>query len=524
VTLASVAALTTDGSGLFQNLDLTFGAERTGIVGANGVGKSTLLGLIEGRLQPSEGTVSTRGHIWSLRQQVAPAKGTSLPDLLGVGPEWSIIQRVLDGSASEEDLDLADWTLEMRVGQALSEVGLDQLGLGSNPEHLSGGERTRVALAGLLLSAPDIVLLDEPTNHLDQQGRAMVANLLRQWESCMLVVSHDRDLLMQVDRIVELSASGARIYGGNYELYQDIRLAEREAAHAQLAHARKALDQAAALAQTNREKRERRDSAGKRAGDKGGMPKILLGARKSAAQQSTGKQLAVSQKLIEERQNDLEVAERSVERVRAAEFEITPTGLSAGREIASANQATVCLDGQSLLAPVSFHWQGPVRVAVTGPNGAGKTTLLRLLSGGVSVSGGEFKVTTAPVLLDQNVSLLRDDETVRDAWMRLNPQGTVQQAQAALARFLFRNTAALRVVGTLSGGERLRAALACVLGGVQPARFLLLDEPTNHLDLPSIEAVETALSDYDGALVVVSHDRQFLEAIGIEEFVGLGPV
>ncbi|MEG1453495.1 ATP-binding cassette domain-containing protein, partial [Brevundimonas sp.] len=126
-------------------------------------------------------------------------------------------------------------------------------------------------------------------------------------------------------------------------------------------------------------------------------------------------------------------------------------------------------------------------------------------------------------VLDQDVSLLHPDETVSDAWLRLNPGSTPQQAQAALAGFLFRNTAAMKRVGELSGGERLRAGLACVLGGEKPARYLLLDEPTNHLDIPSVEAIETALADYDGVLVVISHDRRFLEAIGIEQVWDLTP-
>ena len=155
---------------------------------------------------------------------------------------------------------------------------------------------------------------------------------------------------------------------------------------------------------------------------------------------------------------------------------------------------------------------GPERIAVTGPNGAGKTTLLKRIA-------GQALVETA--LLDQHAAMLKPDETLLETYRRINPEATPNQAQAALARFLFRNTAARRVAGTLSGGERLRAAMACVMTGARPPRLLLLDEPTNHLDLDSIEAVEAALRAYDGALVVVSHDQDFLDAIGVDRRIAL---
>lgn len=524
MTLASIVVRTTNGSTLFQNLDLSFGAERTGLVGANGAGKSTLLGLIAGTVSPTEGRVRSQGRVWSLNQQISHALDCRMVDLLGVGQAWDRVSRILNGQGSDDDLAAADWSLEAHADQALARVGMSDVSIDADSASLSGGERTRVCLAAMIMAQPDIVLLDEPTNHLDRDGRAFVSNLVREWGGCMIVASHDRDLLMQMDRIVELSQLGARVYGGNYSLYRQRKDTEQEAAEAQLAHAQKSLEQASALAQANREKRERRDSAGQRVADKGDMPKLLLGLRKSAAQKSTGKQVAISQKLVDARKSELSAAQDAIECIRTADMQLGTTGLASGREVARAENVSVRIDGACLLKPVRFHWRGPVRVAITGPNGSGKSTLLKLLAGDLRPSSGELDVSVRPVVLDQNVSLLRDNETLRDAWLRLNPEGTVQQAQAALARFLFRNTSALRTVGSLSGGERLRAGLACVLGGTNPAQLLLLDEPTNHLDLASIEAVEQALSDYDGALVVVSHDQNFLEAIGITEEIDLsGP-
>ncbi|MNS29416.1 ABC transporter ATP-binding protein uup [compost metagenome] len=160
-------------------------------------------------------------------------------------------------------------------------------------------------------------------------------------------------------------------------------------------------------------------------------------------------------------------------------------------------------------------------MAITGPNGAGKTTLLKLISGELEPMAGRIERPVTAALLDQTAAILKPEETLIEAWRRLNLEGTPNDAHAALARFLFRNTAAHRTVGTLSGGERLRAALACVMTGVKSPQLLVLDEPTNHLDLDSIAAIEAALAAYDGALVIVTHDRDFMDNVGVDREVRL---
>jgi ATPase subunit of ABC transporter with duplicated ATPase domains len=165
---------------------------------------------------------------------------------------------------------------------------------------------------------------------------------------------------------------------------------------------------------------------------------------------------------------------------------------------------------------------GPERVAITGPNGVGKTTLWGLVTGALSPLSGSVRITPRHVLLDQQVGLLDPAETIRENYLRLNPGDGENAARAALARFMFRNDAALKPVGQLSGGEMLRAGLACTIGSGKPPELLILDEPTNHLDIHAIAAVEAGLKAYDGALLVVSHDRAFLESIGITRELVLG--
>lgn len=515
--LVSTGVRAPDGGALFQNLNASFGSERVGLAGANGIGKTTLLDLIASQRVPDEGHVAVDGRVWRLEQQLTPDEGATVADAWGVAGDLAILARVLGGDASDEDLDNADWTLESRLEAALARVGLK----GNEPQRLlstlSGGERTRVALAGMILVAPDVVLLDEPTNHLDADGRAAVAELVASWEGCLIVASHDRDLLRHMDRIVELRADGLASYGGNYDAYRAQRDLERAALEARLDHSRKALEDAKAQAQQTYERTEQRASAGKKASARGDIPKMLLGLRKSAAQQSGGSAKVHAQKIVHSRAADFVEAEAAARQQREASVRIAPTGLAAGRDVARLDNVVVRREGVSVLSVSSLHLRGPMRLGVTGLNGAGKSTLLGVLSGRVRPDEGTVVLSETAAYLDQDVSLLHEQETVRDAWLRLNPDNTVQDAQAALAGFLFRNTSALKRIGELSGGERLRAGLACVLGGKRPARLLLLDEPTNHLDLPSIAAVEEALCAYDGTLVVVSHDRSFLQAINLED-------
>jgi len=192
---------------------------------------------------------------------------------------------------------------------------------------------------------------------------------------------------------------------------------------------------------------------------------------------------------------------------------VPPTGLPASRAVLQIDGVTAGYQDRAVIRDFSLPLTGPERVAITGPNGTGKTTLLKLITGRIQPWAGKVRVTDRYALLDQSVSLLDPALSIRDNFRRLHPRSDENSCRAALARFMFRADAALQPVSTLSGGQMLRAGLACVLGGDAPPELLILDEPTNHLDIDSIEAVEAGLRAYDGALLVVSHDEAFLEAI-----------
>ncbi len=514
VILTSVAYATPDGTRLFSDLDLTFGPKRTGLVGRNGTGKTTILRLVSGELQPLSGRISKPDRVGMLRQLVQVEDGT-VADQFGIRDDLARLNRVETGTGSDEDVLEADWTLPSRMATALDTVGLDL-----EPDRplatLSGGQRTRVQLAALLFADPDMILLDEPTNNLDSEGRAAVAEMLRKWRGGAIVVSHDRALLREMDAIVELTTLGARTYGGNWDAYDERKATELAAAEHRLDHAERTLKETERKAQQQRERQEQRNAAGKKMAARGGIPKIILGGMKRKAEVTTGAKAQLADRLTAGAEADAAAARAEIEILTPLSVTLMPTDLPAGRTVLEASGLFGGPDGQGIIKGVDVKVVGPERVAITGPNGSGKTTLLRLLTGALTPTDGTVRITPKHAMLDQQVSLLDPALSIRDNFKRLNPAATENDCRAALARMMFRADAALQIAGSLSGGEMLRAALATTIGSDTPPELLILDEPTNHLDIHAIAAVEAGLRQYDGALLVVSHDRDFLEAIGVE--------
>jgi ATPase subunit of ABC transporter with duplicated ATPase domains len=515
IVLSGLAWSTPDGRPLFSQLDLSFGADRTGLVGRNGVGKTTLLKLVCGTLRPPVGTISVAGTLGILSQSVQDAPGETVADLFGATEGLALLQRAEQGTASADELAGADWTLESRLTAALDRLGLDA-GAGTPLATLSGGQRTRMALAALVFAEPDFILLDEPTNNLDRAGRASVIDLLAGWRAGAIVVSHDRELLETMDAIVELSPLGATRYGGNWSHYRERKAAALAAARHDLADAEKRVDALARRAQVNAERKARKDGAGQRKRARGDIPRIQLNTMKDRSEASGGEAARLAERRRTQALDDAAAARERIEVLQPLSVMLPPTGLPAARTVLRVEAASVGFKaGQPVLRDLSFAITGPERVAVTGANGSGKTTLLSLLTGRLAPWAGKVQVMVPFALLDQKIELLDRTLSIRDNFHRLHPGTDENGCRAALARFMFRADAALQTVESLSGGQMLRAGLACVLAGPAPPSLLLLDEPTNHLDIGSIEAVEAGLCAYDGALLVVSHDEAFLDAIGI---------
>jgi len=520
VTLTSICLSTPDSRPLFEGLTLSIGREVTGLVGRNGCGKSTLLDVIAGDAAPAGGGMQRAGSVGRLVQ--LPDAGLSVGAALDVAAGLARLARLAAGEGSVADAAEADWTLEARLDTALTQTGLPGLDLTRTLDTLSGGERTRVMLARLVLAAPDVLLLDEPTNNLDADGRAAIADLLETWRGGVVVASHDRALLERVDRIVELSPVGVTVFGGGWCDFAAAREASRERAEAELDRASGELKRAEREAQAAREKQDRRDKRGKAARAKGDAPKMLLDARADRAEATRARGGDVAARLVGEGREALATARAQVAIETPLHIDLPVTGLPAGRDLLSLRGVVMTRGGRRLFGPLDLDVRGPERIAVRGANGAGKTTLLRAIMGEVTPEAGEVRRLTERIaMLDQHVSLLAEGDSVLENLRRLNPDLSENAGRAALARFGFRSGAALQPAGTLSGGERLRAGMACVFARAEAPWLLVLDEPTNHLDLPAVELLEAALSGFDGALIVVSHDDAFLEAIGVSRAVRL---
>jgi ATPase subunit of ABC transporter with duplicated ATPase domains len=513
ITLSNLAWSTPDGRPVLANLDLSFGSERTGLVGRNGAGKSTLLKLIAGDLPPQAGDVSITGTLGMLRQTVQADPRETVADLFGVAEALALLRRAELGDADADALAHADWTLEARMAAALDRLSL-QAGPQTPLSMLSGGQRTRIGLAALVFNEPDFILLDEPTNSLDREGRRAVIDLLAAWRGGAIVVSHDRELLETLDAIVELGGLGATRYGGNFSHYRERKALELAAAQHDLANADKRVAEIAERAQATAERKARKDRVGQRKRAKGDIPRIQLNTLRNRSEATSASNARLAERRRAQALDDAAAARERIEVLQPLTVAVPSTELPAGRTVLRIEAASVGYDDRPVIRDLSFTITGPERIAVTGPNGSGKTTLLALLTGRLVPWTGTVRLMTAWAMLDQQVGLLDPSASIRDNFRRLNPDADENACRASLARFMFRADAALQTVGSLSGGQLLRAGLASVLG-VAPPPLLILDEPTNNLDLDSIAAVEAGLRAYDGALLVVSHDEAFLEAIGI---------
>lgn len=514
IVISGLSASTPDGTSLFTNLNFQFGRERYGLIGRNGVGKTTLLNLITGTELPKDGKVQVAGSLGVLSQNPAAYGGQRIADVFQAGAAIDAYHCALSGHATAEMLEVIDWELPEKIEAALLKQGIaaDPRMLVSD---LSGGQQTRVGLAALAYMAPDILLLDEPTNNLDREGREAVLAMMAGWQGGAIIVSHDRELLDVMDVIADLTTLGISRFQGNYSAYQSYKAGMLEAAAGELAHAERNLTQQRQKAQQAAERKARKDGSGKRARSRNDQPKILADAAQGRSEASAGANAQLRHHRLEQANKAVVQARHQIEILQPVTMHIGDVDLPADKVVLTVEQLE---GGYAANAPIIRNFNlkmiGPERVVLAGPNGAGKTTLLNLIAGRIPLTSGTVTHGVKFALLDQRVDMLDDKATIIENFKRLHPLADENEGRAALARFMFRGDNALKKAGVLSGGERLRAGLACVLGGSNPPALLILDEPTNHLDLDAVEALEAALSVYQGAILAVSHDRRFLEAIG----------
>jgi ATPase subunit of ABC transporter with duplicated ATPase domains len=515
-----------DDTVVFTDLSTSFVTGRTGLVAPNGAGKSTLLRLIAGELRPTAGTVSVTGALGYLPQTLPLAAELTVAEVLGVAPVIAALNALAAGDASEAVFTAIgdDWDVEERARAQLDRLGLAHVGLDRRLETLSGGEIVSLGLAAQLLRRPDVLLLDEPTNNLDADARHSLYAALDDFGGTLLLVSHDRVLLDRMDRIAELSRGEIIYYGGSFTAYREAVRLEQQAAENDLRNAEQQLKREKRQMQEARERAAKRSSTAARNIADAGLPKIIAGARKRRAQESAGKADDVHAKRVGDARARVDEAERSLRDDDAIALDLPDTTVPAGRNLFTGHGLRVTKGGRELFAGngIDLSLRGPERVALTGPNGAGKSTLLRIVAGSDEPDAGSVqRAGGRTAYISQRLDLLDDDLSVADNLARSAPEMTVTRSRHLLAQFLFRGERIHLPVSALSGGERLRATLACVLYAEPAPQLLLLDEPTNNLDLVSVGQLEAALNAYQGAFVVVSHDERFLAEIGVDRWLRL---
>ncbi len=515
-----------DETPVFHDLSFTVTGGLTGLVAPNGSGKSTLLKLIAGQLGPSTGSLVVQGTLGYLSQSLPLTTDLTVAEVLGIAPVITALDAVESGDVTEEHFATIgdDWDIEERTRAQLDRLGLGALDLDRELSTLSGGQIVSLGLAAQLLKRPDVLLLDEPTNNLDLEARHKLYDVLSDFHGCLLLVSHDRALLDRMERIADLTDGELRLYGGNFSAYEEAVRVERESAEKNVRNAEQELKREKREMQQARERAERRQSNAARNLKSAGLPRIFAGTMKRGAQESAGRAGQMHASRVGEAKARLDEAGRALRDEQRLTLELPGTQVPAGRTLFLGTGMQVHHDGAAVFADggVDLAIRGPERIALSGPNGAGKTTLLRLVGGELAPDGGEISRHDGRVAyLSQRLDLLDLERTVAENFAVFAPERPEAERMNLLARFLFRGPRAHLPVGVLSGGERLRATLACVLCAEPAPQLLLLDEPTNNLDLVGVGQLESALDSYQGAFVVISHDERFLSEAKVDRWLRL---
>ncbi|MGW6694241.1 ABC-F family ATP-binding cassette domain-containing protein [Rhodococcus sp. NPDC054953] len=515
VVLSDLTFAWPDGDSVFDGVNVAFGAGRTGLVGLNGSGKSTLLRLIAGLLTPERGSITISGELAYLAQDLTLDPTRPVDALLGIDAQRRALHRIESGDGTDADFAIvgAHWDVEERALATLNRLGLAHIAaaaedLDRTVRTLSGGETMLLGLAAALLGEPDVLLLDEPTNNLDRDAKGRLYTAVEQFPGVAIVISHDRELLDRVENIAEVRHGELRMFGGNFGSYLATIDAEQQAARAAVRDAKADVRRQARELVEAQTKLDRRLRFGKKMEANKRVPRIISHERKRQAQVSAGKLRGNHLDRLDDAKRDLSDAEELIRGDREIRVDLPETVVHPGQRVVELSDVALACG-----PTVSLTVSGPERIALVGRNGIGKTTLLRAI------------VDAAPVvpwrLLPQRLNVFDEARTLAQNVATAAPHATDERIRGQLARFLFRGGDADVPVAALSGGERLRAALATLLLAEPAPRLLLLDEPTNNLDLPSLAHLTEALGQFRGAMVVVSHDVPFLRDIGITRWLEL---
>ncbi|SFD91364.1 ribosomal protection-like ABC-F family protein [Flavobacterium phragmitis] len=512
---------------LFQNISLTINKnDKTALVGNNGVGKSTLLKIIAGQLQPISGQIIQNAIPYFVPQLFGQFNNVSISEALSIKDKIKSLKEILEGNVTEENLQLLDddWTIEERCTEALSYWQLQDLDLEQKMGTLSGGQKTKVFLAGIMIQQPDLVLLDEPSNHLDFAGRKLLYDFIKSTSSSLLIVSHDRTLLNLLNKTLEMSRNGIAAYGGNYDFYNEQKKIEKNALELDVQSKEKALKKAKEKERETIERQNKLDSKGKKKQEKSGVARIMMNTLRNKAENSSSKLKDVHAEKISGISEDLRQLRSSLPAIDQMKFGFSNTSFHKGRTIFRAEELNYSYGNQLLWKEnLNFEILSGDRLSIKGLNGSGKTTLIKIILGELKPKNGNVtSLSQKTIYIDQDYSLLHNDLNIYEQAQQFNDCGLEEHdIKMRLNRFLFSQNDWDKSCNTLSGGERMRLMLCCLTISNEAPEIIILDEPTNNLDIQNIEILTVALNEYQGTLIAISHDESFLEEINIKESIML---
>ena len=512
---------------LFDNINLTINKQnKVALIGNNGSGKSTLLKIIAGDLQPSTGLVQTSSKPYYIPQLFGQFNDLSIAQALQIEDKLKALSEIIDGNVTETNLTSLndDWTIEERCHEALAYWKLEGFDLTQKMKTLSGGQKTKVFLAGISIHQPEIILLDEPSNHLDTSGRHLLYDFLKSSGSTLIVVSHDRKLLNLLDSVYELSKRGITAYGGNYDFYAAQKLVEGNALNQDLRNQEKALRKAKEVERETAERQQKLDARGKKKQEKAGLPTILMNTFKNNAERSTSRMKGIHAEKVGAISQALSELRKELPDTDKMKFGFDNSELHKGKILITAEDINFNYGHQLLWKqPLRLLIASRERMVIKGLNGSGKTTLIKIILGEIEPNFGTIqRAENSAVYIDQDYSLIDNQHTVYEQAQKFNSNAMQEhEIKIRLNRFLFTKDYWDKRCENLSGGEKMRLMLCCLTISNKAPDIIILDEPTNNLDIQNIKILTAAINDYQGTLIVVSHDEYFLNQINIERTINL---
>lgn len=513
---------------LFDNLNVTINQQdKIALIGNNGTGKSTLLKIMAGELLPANGTLKTDSKPYYVPQIFGQYNELTVAQALQIEDKLNALKEILEGNMTDNNLALLndDWTIEERCTEALAHWHLKDINLHQKMKSLSGGQKTKVFLAGIIIHQPEIVLLDEPSNHLDTTGRTILYDYIQTTTATLVVVSHDRALLNLLDTVYELSKKGITAYGGNYEFYAEQKQIEENAFEQDLKSKEKALRKAKETEREAMERKQKLDARGKKKQEKAGLPTISMNTFRNRAEKSTANMKDVHAEKIGSLSDAVDKMRKEMPDIDKIRIGLNNSSLHKGKTLINAKDINYKYHDDLLWNNnLNLLITSGKRIAVKGLNGSGKTTLIKIILGELEPATGTIdRAANKAIYIDQDYSLIDNRLTVYEQAQKFNYDHLQEhEVKNRLNRFLFTKLYWDKSCNALSGGEKMRLMLCCLTMSDQAPDIIVLDEPTNNLDIQNIEILTRAINEYKGTLIVVSHDEYFLKQIGVEEELVVG--